>query len=308
MSLEIKGESCPICHAYLFEEDEIAVCPTCGAPHHRECFVSAGKCGMEEFHGTNEQYDKVKKAAKEEKENKEKKDTDEQQNIMVECPSCHNRYSIKQSNCDKCGAQNIYGRAVMLGFDYYGGVKPKENLGEGHTAEEVRNFVAVGTDRTIPLFKKFKNGKKVSFSLWSFLFPAATFASRKMYPAAIFTAVLEIAAELFLMPLSAFIASTDVKSYVELYTAVLADNPKLLTLAYIGSFMYLTIKIVCSLISNRIYYKHTLKSLREIKTEPLTDEERFALYRKKGGLNLLAFVITFFAVNYLPQIIYALIA
>ena len=60
MSLNTEGVSCVRCHAYLFPEDDIVYCPVCGAPHHRECYNQLGHCALEEFHGTDRQYDKVK--------------------------------------------------------------------------------------------------------------------------------------------------------------------------------------------------------------------------------------------------------
>ena len=94
MSLEIKGQSCPICHAYLFEDDEIAVCPICAAPHHRECFISVGKCGMEEFHGTEKQYDLVKKQVSNETKEEQKKEN--KVPVEIECPSCHKSSRVRR--------------------------------------------------------------------------------------------------------------------------------------------------------------------------------------------------------------------
>ena len=31
MSFNIEGEQCPVCHAYLFEDDDVVFCPECGA-------------------------------------------------------------------------------------------------------------------------------------------------------------------------------------------------------------------------------------------------------------------------------------
>ena len=50
MMFKYEGAKCPVCHAYLMEDDDIVVCPDCGAPHHRECWKSLGHCGCEELH------------------------------------------------------------------------------------------------------------------------------------------------------------------------------------------------------------------------------------------------------------------
>jgi uncharacterized Zn finger protein (UPF0148 family) len=65
MTFENKEQNCALCHAYLFQEDDVVYCPVCGAPHHRECYNSIGKCALEEFHGTENQYDLLKRAQEE---------------------------------------------------------------------------------------------------------------------------------------------------------------------------------------------------------------------------------------------------
>ena len=307
MSLEIKGEKCPICKAYLFEEDDVAVCPVCAAPHHRECFISAGKCGMEEFHGTENQYDIVKKNKTKEENKESKQETKNQSDVLVECPSCHNRYNIKEPFCSNCGMQNVYAKTMLFNFDFFGGVDKNTDLGDGHTADKVRNFVISGTERIIPKFFKFKLGKKTGFSLMSFFFPTAKFASRKMYKEAIFSGIFEIASVLLMLPLSSIIGSSNFSSYAELYNMVYTGNPKPFLLASIGCVLYLALMLFCGLFADRFYYKHVLRNLTEIDNQALSEDEKFALYRKKGGINIFAFLIALMIVQYLPGIIFTML-
>lgn len=306
MSLEIKGQSCPICHAYLFEDDEIAVCPTCGAPHHRQCFIGAGKCGMEAFHGTENQYDLAKKKTEQEPKKEEPQNKENTGGVLLECSSCHNHYDIKNNSCPNCGAPNGYGRAVIYGFDYLGGIDKNKDLGEGHKAEDVKNFVAAGTNRIIPKFASFKRGSKVSFSLWGLFFPAANFASRKMYKQAFIAGVLEVVAVLLLLPLSLIIEQNGFENPNELYMALYEAGSQIkgpFILASIGSLIYGFVKIMSGLFANRLYYRHVIKTMTEIKAQCLSDEEKIEMYRKKGGISIFGFCIAFMIVQYLPSII-----
>lgn len=45
---------CPVCNNQFVEEDDVVVCPECGTPHHRECYIQNGKCANADKHGTNE--------------------------------------------------------------------------------------------------------------------------------------------------------------------------------------------------------------------------------------------------------------
>jgi Zn finger protein HypA/HybF involved in hydrogenase expression len=135
MSLEIKGEKCAVCNAYLFEEDDVVYCPECGAPHHRECYNSLGECGLKQFHGTDNQYKRPEETQKVFESNAESK--------MVTCGMCGEKYDIDDVCCPSCNAPNISkmgGRVISI--DLLGGVPSNTDIGDGITAEEAKKFVA----------------------------------------------------------------------------------------------------------------------------------------------------------------------
>lgn len=45
---------CPVCNNQFTEEDDVVVCPECGTPHHRECYIQKGECFNKDKHGTNQ--------------------------------------------------------------------------------------------------------------------------------------------------------------------------------------------------------------------------------------------------------------
>ena len=45
---------CPVCNNQFTEDDDVVVCPECGTPHHRECYIQNGNCANADKHGTNE--------------------------------------------------------------------------------------------------------------------------------------------------------------------------------------------------------------------------------------------------------------
>ena len=52
--MKYSNYKCPVCNNQFNEEDDVVVCPECGTPHHRECYIENGKCVNADKHGTNE--------------------------------------------------------------------------------------------------------------------------------------------------------------------------------------------------------------------------------------------------------------
>lgn len=43
---------CPVCRKPLTDKSDIVVCPECGTPHHRSCYLALGHCGVEQYHAS----------------------------------------------------------------------------------------------------------------------------------------------------------------------------------------------------------------------------------------------------------------
>lgn len=277
MDLKSGELSCVRCKAYLFNEDDVVYCPVCGAPHHRECYNALGHCALEELHGTEKEYSKIKTEEKkqqiEEKKQEPKRDT---------------------SFNSRMGA--------FADFDFLGGVPADYDLGDGVTADEAKNFVVANTHRYIPKFAVLNSKNRISWNWMAFLFPAGWMFSRKMYKGGIITALLTIAANCLSYPLSLKLYSLGFNT-----SGYLAENLSGLTellpeiglavifLALVGTFFDLGIRLVTALLGDYIYKNHTLSSIKKIKEE---STDQIADYRKKGGTNLLLFFLGTFIVQY----------
>ncbi|MBR6509555.1 MAG: DUF2628 domain-containing protein [Clostridia bacterium] len=312
MSLDIKGLSCVHCKAYIFEEDDIVYCPVCGAPHHRECYNQIGHCALEELHGTENEYSKEKIVSlNQEKEENEKIEETNNQKIDYRCRVCGEVYPITEPKCPECNSPNLSRIQTVGGFyDPFGGVNPDKNLGKGVTASEAARFVLSNPHRYIP---KFDKNKKISWNWMGFLFPANWLFSRKMYKIAILVAVLLIVCPLLSYPLTLNLFNLgvlDSENYLKMMQLMIEIIPKINPLAilasYIGIAIQLSVRLVCGLFGDRWYRNYTINTISEIKTKSDKDTINEA-FRKKGGINFYAFMLSFFAINYLPQIILSLI-
>ncbi len=286
MTLNKQNNTCALCHAYLFEEDDVVYCPVCGAPHHRECYNSTGHCALEDTHGTDMQYDKLKAAEK-------------AANSKVN----YSQNTKKDENYTP--GDEIFQNLPPM--DFLGGVAPDEIIEDGITAKEARNFVISNTARYIPKFKQLSKKNKISWNFMAFLFPCQWLLARKMYKKGFIIGVFILLSTLLSIPLNNTLFNLgffDIKTRQEILT-FFANNLydihwTTLLAAFVSSSLDLVLRIVVSILGDWWYRQHTISKIKEIKANSDDIAEDF---RKHGGINLIMFLLGFIALNYIPQII-----
>ncbi len=275
--IDDKKQSCVVCHSYLFEEDDVVYCPECGAPHHRECYNSIGKCGLADAHGTENQYDKLKQdEPKEEPPKQEEQATKEEQPPFTQAP---------------------FGQFATI--DFLGGVKPETVIEDGVTAKEAAKFVVSNTMRYIP---KFVRGRKPSWNFLGFISPCGWFLSRKMYKYGIIAGVIDLIANLFSIPFTNMIYGGEGMAFTpQAMNDMLKDvEPNILFLGLIGSSLAIALRVLTGIFGDWIYRKHVIQSVKDIKEN---SEDTETDYRKRGGVNIFLFLVGWMAVQYAAMFI-----
>ncbi|WP_411677046.1 RING finger protein [Caproicibacter sp.] len=204
------GLKCPVCGKTFTAEDDIVVCPQCGAPYHRDCYAKAGKCVYEDKHGTPDAWTPPR-------QHKE----DGTQGRTKQCPRCGSFNSDQALFCEHCGqslssdrpeypgvtppppsrTQNNapyggqgnnppppYGNYGQTGFPgspppYYPSVgipNPNEPI-DDIPVGDVARFVQSNSQYYLPIFMNLKKFGKNRFNFCAFLFPGAWMLYRKMY-------------------------------------------------------------------------------------------------------------------------------
>lgn len=307
MSLNTEGVSCVRCHAYLFPEDDIVYCPVCGAPHHRECYNQLGHCALEEFHGTDRQYDKVK-AREAEQNAAEMPNTGENTEGLITCQMCHEKYDFALNACPKCGAPNIAkAGGSFVNFDFLGGVPADYDIGDGITADEAKRFVAANTPRYIPKFAVLNAKNKLSWNWLAFLFPCGWMLSRKMYKNGVIAGLLTAISTLFYLPFMnavnnlGFSANeTQAQLMQNIYEHLPEMGTAVLAAMLVGFILNIAVRLLSALFGDYLYKQYAISSIKTIRAE---SEDMDYDYRKKGGVNIFLFLIGTMAVQYLPALI-----
>lgn len=313
---EEKKNKCQICGGYLFEDDDVVICPVCGAPHHKDCWDSVGHCGVADDHGTDRQYDKLKKA-EEERASQNPEGTEEGR----KCNFC-GRVSKTQGAefCPYCG-QPYNGNGVnhpgrppfimqdgVIKIDPYGGL-PKDSKIEGETVKDIATFTGNNSARYIHKFKDLNKGNKKSWNWLAFLFPSAWCFSRKMYVNGLLYLVLSVASGLctdtFMMALQSFGYDPNMSNaaIAEFITRNISNVPIItIVLSFVGLALFFVPRFICGLFGDWSYRGFALDKIKKIRTNNEVDDKDEALAHA-GSVSLLLGIVAIFVENYLPPLL-----
>lgn len=141
----------------------------------------------------------------------------------------------------------------------------------------------------------------------AFLFPAPWMLSRKMYKSGILLGILEIAASCMLIPLNFELYNLGFSQsggFMQNMNDLLSILPSLgkaaVALTAIGTMLSIGVSLFSALFGDYMYKNYTVSNIKKIKAE---SEDKAVDYRKKGGMNLLLFLLSVMLMQYIPNII-----
>ena len=208
---DFTGCECPVCHQEFRAEDDMVVCPECGAPYHRACYEKTGSCIYRDRHAGGFEWVPPRKA---------------QQASEQVCAVCGTSNAPDSRYCRNCGtplagAPGAGGqvpprsgaeRTVGPAFDYsqlynnsytpgeenpyaaegFGPeVAPNEML-DGIPASDWASYIGPSHQVYLLVFKQMELlQRKISFSFSAMLLGPFYFLYRKAWkPALLFTALM----------------------------------------------------------------------------------------------------------------------
>lgn len=212
--MDFKGKNCPVCNKIFGEEDDVVVCPRCGAPYHRECYKEKGKCIFTDLHKKKKTWKEVYDISEESEDND---DTDSKDSSV--CKRCGHKNSDDSIVCEKCGEfltgssffdpsdiddadEDIDDESelerireqmrnvgpVMGSSNFYVNGNLPLNFGfddkedhDGVTTKELVDFVGGNALYYIPIFSRINKYNTSRFNFAAFLFNGTWYFYRKQY-------------------------------------------------------------------------------------------------------------------------------
>lgn len=230
--INFTGIKCPVCGKAFTDEDDIVVCPQCGAPYHRSCYQEKGQCIFSDLHEKGKEW--APPAPPKPPVTAEVKDR--------ECPVCGGLNAHSARLCSRCGAPlqdpgqippfqgqsggqppaqgpyqspyqpggapqgRYYGQMPFI-FDPMGGVSPADTLDMGVSYGDASKLVRQNTAYYMPTFRYMKQTGRNKFNFCAFLFSGAWMLYRKQYKYGIVVTVLMFLLYLLYLAATVFVAT-----------------------------------------------------------------------------------------------------
>ncbi len=280
------GVPCAYCNKEFTENDDVVVCPICGAPHHRECYQKCGHCANEANHASGKEWQNPKQKQ------------DQPPNGQL-CPRCGAINPPEGIFCQYCGTKLVGSdpsqTAPSGGFQVpphhhnpippqqpeqrppqaggnaplitpVGKVYPDDSF-DGVSAKEISIFVGPNARYFLTNFKIMQaTGRNMTLNWPSFFLNFCYFAYRKMYglTMAAITALLVIGIPrlLYIYEFCKYYLSAYYNYPITYNASLIASLEPWLMASNLLQFVLL---LVLSLFFNRYYYKYVIKSIKKIR-------------------------------------------
>lgn len=278
----IKGGVCPYCQQPLKDSDDLAVCPECGTPHHRECYKQHGSCANAHLHGTGFAWTPPLR----------------EEDVIpdVPCPRCGRLNKATAHFCDYCGTamaselqQHETVQPEPQSAPLFGGMSAdnreqvvKQLLAEvGETLDGIpvkdwRTFLGPNyLTYLLNFHKQSRTNNPLSFNLWAFLLPTVYFLYRKLWRQAAVSLLLDILT---------FIPALVLTVFIPMGTNVLFSTQVWRILNFATALIYFLASLCWGGFSHYFYRKTALRRINRLHNQVLTTEQYEKQLAKSGGV------------------------
>lgn len=302
--MDYKNEICNGCNQPIKEDDDIVVCPVCGTPQHRSCWIANGECVNSSLHADGFVWQKSQPTETQEQPKAEETRPNTVP-VMGKMPAFD---QLAQE------AQNL--EAIFLKDQ----LAHKDEEFDGINVTDAGYYLQSGAHRYI---RRFRKGRKLGWNWGAFIFAPAWFFYRRLYKFGAIFLALVVSLNLFSY---SFLEKIDIQMQ-EVYTVMekyiaeeddtaaasekLMENQEFMT-AYtamaknMGIYLLITTVIpnaVAALIADSLVKKKMKEDIEAAKEASDETQMQRSLIISKGGVAPLVFAIVYFANQYLVSIL-----
>ncbi len=307
--INFENQVCDVCGKSFDKDSDIVVCPDCGTPHHRECWMELGHCVNRDKHGEGFEWKPIMKAP----EIPAGGELNE-----LKCSNCGSVNPKGTLFCENCGTalKQPFNPNNMAGGKNYnmpgggriqvhqvpmGGINQEDFnrrveqqfYGEldGIPMKEVAAFIGPNAQYYTFKFRKMDANPKYKPFNWSAcLFTPLWFLFRKMWSMAIISGVIN-----FILGRPTLIITAVQAGQLSPTSPLMF--PGIETVAGALALLSIVISVIFGFMAIPMYRKDTVKRLRKIKEESKGDDRLYytTLMHQSGPSKIGMVVVVFYA-------------
>ncbi len=301
---------CCVCEDNFKANDDVVVCPDCGAPYHRECYIKNGSCVYSDKHKSGFEYEPPIPQGK---ENRCANCGTDNISTNLFCENCGNpmrEVSADSQNPNTTNTQNINMQGSSFGginnnsahqsqensFETYMAKNVYGKGFDGISTQEWTDYIGSSSQYYLYQFARMdekRNKFKLTFCWSALLFSTFYFAYRKMYNWALLSA------------LGAFIVNipTTITFLNELGIGFVPNisASAMQTLSLISMILSWALGAFFCLFSFYLYRQHAVKKIKKLKSKNLNEQDYSVTLKAQGGasvLSIVAIILFLFAISF----------
>ncbi|MDL2254104.1 DUF2628 domain-containing protein [Ruminococcaceae bacterium OttesenSCG-928-I18] len=316
-------DSCQVCHKPFAKGEDVVICPSCGAPYHRECYKKEGQCVYEHKHREGFEYTPAGGAAQPEAASGPQEaggpaaQAGAQNSAGIVCPNCQTINERPNIFCERCGyplhSEAVKGQGPAQGQapatppPFMMGVPPTFEQASGYGGTELKGEFdgipkqdwAAFIGPSVPVYfarmeQQDRRGGKISFTFSAFFFGTFYFAYRKMWGWA------AIAFATYLLFSAPSILWVLMDAGIPVFAGFTLDS--LATASAVANYLSFARNLLFGVFALYLYRRHAAKQIRSLQQNtPPPGAYQLAL-QQKGGVSILGIflvIAVFFAVSFL---------
>lgn len=302
------GTKCISCGERFKEGDDVVVCPECGTPYHRECYLKEGHCINTKLHETGQSW----------VPENENGGNFEHSGEPLRCIRCGAVNPLDGLFCNKCGMPLNANRDAQRPFNSMENGMNNPNSSEGFFSNRQGPFPFGGAGQMVfdkdseidgvklddyskyvgknqlPLLSQFirfgKFGGKVSMNIGALIFPELYFFYRKMPKIGVLFLALTF---LFSIPEMIVIGQSDMMGLTLLSTNVDINSTNFNLIYSVCSYLIMGVRFIACLFGTYWYYRTARNNILSIREKNSGQDEAKIkeLISAKGGISWIGVII-----------------